>query len=339
MRPAELHAGSKIKSDEEVVFFTTAANLANGAWQAPIHGWIFEFEEDSLWRSAIARGLRKALRVAKNQEAIFRRRVLWFLVDNERGKRITVRVGGIETTLAKSGADGHFQGIVQIPASRAGRAGGHSLRIRAKTRKGDDRRFEGILMLVGDEGLSVISDIDDTIKITGAYDRTLALKRTFLHRFEEVPGMARAYREWSRQGAVFHYVSASPWHLFVPLSQFMRRSVFPIGSLHLRDFRLKSSSRWNLLKSSKDYKLGNISKLLEQFPKRHFILVGDTGESDPEIYSEVARRFPGRIQAIYLRQVRRSDVDDTRRRAAQHGHDVPVRFFQRASELPLTVTP
>ena len=89
-------------------------------------------------------------------------------------------------------------------------------------------------------------------------DKQLTLERTFLHAFEQVPGMAQAYRRWLHEGAAFHYVSASPWHLFIPLSRFMQRSKFPVGSLHLRDFRLKSSSRWNLLKSSMNYKIAII---------------------------------------------------------------------------------
>lgn len=327
------HAGSSIKSDEEVVFFTTAAHWADGAWVAPIHGWIFEPEEDSMWRGALVQSLRSILEVKKSQESIFRRRVRWFLVDNERGKKITVDVGGTTQTLPKSRPDGHFQGTLTIPPTAAGSVGGHSLNIRARTRSGDSRHFEGTLMLVGDEGLSVISDIDDTIKITDVHDRKLMLHRTFLESFKPVPGMASAYRRWSREGAVFHYVSASPWHLYVPLAKFMQRMAFPTGTMHLRNFRLKGSTRWDLLKSSESYKIGVIEELLASFPGRRFVLVGDTGEKDPEIYSEIASRHPKQIDAIYLRLVRDVDMNADRRQRTLGQHQVPVHIFTTATEL------
>ncbi len=328
-----VHAGSSIKSDEEVLFFTTAANWSDGSWVAPIHGWIFEPEEDSFLRSALVESLRGALQVKKSQESIFRKRLRWFLVDNERGKRITVRVGGVEKKLSKSKADGHFRGTIRIPGTARGARAGQSLRIRAKTRSGDPRSFEGTVMLVGEEGLSVISDIDDTIKVTGAYDRKLTLERTFLHSFKAIPGMASAYRVWSKQGAAFHYVSASPWHLADSLAQFMKRTAFPSGSLHLRDFRIKSSSRWNLLKSSKAYKIDVIEQLLAQFPKRRFILVGDTGEKDPEVYSEIASRHPTRIDGIFLHLVRPNDMNPGRTKRTQGAHNVPVTVFSDAGAL------
>ena len=328
-----VHAGSSIKRDEEVLFFTTAAHRSGANWVAPVHGWIFEPEKDSMLRGALVESLRGALQVKKSQESIFRRRLQWFLVDNERGKKITIKVGGVEQTLSKSKADGHFRGTVQIPATAPGARPGQSLRIRAKTRSGDGRNFEGSVMLVDEEGLSIISDIDDTIKVTGAYDRRLTLERTFLQSFKAIPGMAAAYRAWSNEGAAFHYLSASPWHLADPLGRFMRRSAFPKGSLHLRDFRLKSNSRWNLLKSSEDYKLKAIEQLLAQFPKRTFLLIGDTGERDPEVYSAIATRHPKQIQGILLHLVRPRDMPEERRRRTEGTHGVPVTVFSDATTL------
>lgn len=330
---SQAQAGSTIKGDEEVLFFPTAAHRESGHWVAPIHGWIFEPEQGSIWRRTLVQSLRKLMQVKASEESFFRKRIRWFLVDNERGKKLAVRVSSVTHTLPASGADGHFRGVVRIPVTTRGAVAGSSIRVTAKTRAADARRFEGEVLLIAEKGISVISDIDDTIKVTGAYDRKLTLKRTFLQSFRAVPGMARVYRAWRSEGAAFHYVSASPWHLFSPLSSFMRRSAFPKGSLHLRNFRVKSSSRWNLLKSSKDYKLKAIEELLGRYPKRVFVLVGDTGESDPEIYSELAHKHPAQIRRIFLHLVRPEDMDERRLRATEGTHHVPVTVFTDAAVI------
>ncbi len=330
--PNAANAGSSIKDDEKVLFFPTAAHRQAGRWVVPVHGWIFEPETGSIWRSALVHSLRSALRVRDDQEGFFRKRLRWFLVDNERGKKIRIRIGGSEYTLPKSKADGHFRGTIELSDAVHRRRNG-SIQVRAKAKRNDQRVFAGEVFLVEETGLSVISDIDDTIKVTGAYDRKLTLERTFLQSFASVPGMAQAYRAWQTQGAAFHYVSASPWHLFKPLERFMRRTAYPRGSMHLRNFRLKDSSRWNLLKSSRDYKEKVIENLLARFPKRRFVLVGDTGERDPEVYSAIARRHPKQIEKIFLRLVRSNDMANDRRQRTNEGHSVPVVVFTRASEL------
>ena len=97
-------------------------------------------------------------------------------------------------------------------------------------RRGDTRRFTGRVQLVEPQGRSVISDIDDTIKITGVGDPQAMLANTFLRPLRPVPGMATLYRQWADRGAVFHYVSASPWQLYAPLADFLAAEQFPAGT-------------------------------------------------------------------------------------------------------------
>ena len=51
----------------------------------------------------------------------------------------------------------------------------------------------------------------------------------------------------------------------------------------------------------------------------NIILVGDAGEEDPEIYSQVIQSFPSRILSVYIRNVKHDPkrVDDIRRLADQ----------------------
>ena len=199
---------------------------------------------------------------------------------------------------------------------------------------GDERSFTGALQLIAPRGVSVISDIDDTIKDSQVTDLKKLLRNTFLEPFQPVAGMADVYRRWQGDGVVFHYVSASPWQLYEPLSEFCRAEQFARGTFHLKPFRLKDSTALDLVKSQTGYKLGQIAPLLESFPGRRFVLIGDSGEQDPEIYGTLARKFPGHVQGVYIRNVTGESADAKRYEEAFR--DVPAerwQVFDRADEF------
>ncbi len=168
----------------------------------------------------------------------------------------------------------------------------------------DTRCFNGQIFPLEAEGVSVISDIDDTIKITEVRNKEATLRNTFLREFQAVPGMADFYQALARSnGAAFHYISASPWQLYEPLAALVASNGFPAGTFELKEFRWKSRKFFNLFASPEKYKPGVIEPLLKQFPQRKFILIGDSGERDPEIYGALARKFPEQITQIYIRDV------------------------------------
>ena len=152
----------------------------------------------------------------------------------------------------------------------------------------------------------MISDIDDTVKQSNVLDKKQLMKNTFLKEFTAVPGMANVYQHWQTQGAVFHYVSSSPWQLYPALADFFTRSGLPNGSMHLKLFRVKDSSFFNMFDSPEEGKIPTITKLLEAYPHRQFILVGDSGEKDPEIYATIAQRYPKQIKNIYIHDINNS---------------------------------
>jgi phosphatidate phosphatase APP1 len=136
------------------------------------------------------------------------------------------------------------------------------------------------------------------------HDRKATLRNTFLNPFQAVPGMAEVYRAWAeRTGAQFCYVSASPWQLFLPLSGFVSSNGFPAGMFYLKSFRLKDESVFSLFQNPERYKPAVIEPLLKQFPRRQFVLVGDSGERDPEIYGRLARQYPRQVARIFIRNV------------------------------------
>jgi uncharacterized protein DUF2183 len=305
---------SSIKLDEEVLFFPGFAVEAGLGWTAHVHGWIFEPERDGTALTELERLLLARLEVPKAEfdPLRFRERTRLFFVDNERSKEISIDVSGRSVTLAPSEANGHFED--RIAFEESGHPTGGWIGFRALTRPGDSRVFSGQIQLIGRKGISVVSDIDDTIKDSNVLVRRELIANTFGREFRAVPGMADLYEGWAKQSkAVFHYVSGSPWQLYPSLSDFAQRAGFPPGSFHLRQFRLKDKSAVEFLENrTLEFKLDAIDRLMRLFPERRFVLVGDSGELDPEVYAQLATRFPGQVVAILIRDVRRQSLDSPR---------------------------
>lgn len=306
-------------------------------WIVPVHGWIFELEEDSLWRRALIEELLERLELdpAARHDERFRARARMFLVDNERYKKLEVRLGGQRFGLARSEANGHFKGRIGLRREwLAGLADAVWLPVEAVMPKDDQRRFTGKVQLLTPEGLSVISDIDDTIKVSIVTDKRELLANTFLREFREVPGMARAYGRWAEAGAAFHYVSSSPWQLYPALSTFMARTGFPPGAFHLKSFRLKDRTFFDLFAAPEDTKIPTIESILAAYPGRRFVLVGDSGEKDPEVYGTIARRHRGQVAHVFIRDVSPQNEQGERFAAAFSGFpESSWTVFRAADEL------
>ncbi|MFH1921907.1 MAG: App1 family protein, partial [Planctomycetota bacterium] len=86
-----------------------------------------------------------------------------------------------------------------------------------------------------------------------------------------------------------------------------------------KQFRLKDSSAFDLLGSQEGYKSGAIERILADFPERRFILVGDSGEQDPEIYAAIARTHPEQVIRIFIRNVDRPEEEPDRFNTAFQG--------------------
>ena len=333
---------SRIKSDEQLLFFPTAARLSEDrqSWVVPVHGWIFEPEDNNTFRGRLVREIFQALgvRAEPTSKALFDKRIRWFLVDNERGKRFSIRVGQQTFALNESDSGGHFTATIKVPIGAVGeQLADHRLGFVCVTDPSDSRDFRGVAFCLPPEGTSVISDIDDTIKITEVTDRTKLLENTFFREFRAVDGMAAVYKKWADAGAHFHFVSSSPWQLYQPLSVFATEAGFPEGTYHMRRFRLKDSSFLQLLENPIPYKVAIIESIIQNYPKRTFVLVGDSGEKDPEIYGIVARRYSDQVKRIYIRNVTEESAESSRFENAFR--EVPFdrwSLFDDASQLERT---
>jgi hypothetical protein len=316
--PAAADAVSDLKSDEDARIFQTVARRDGDAWVVPLHAWVYEPEDGAIVRGAALDALLMALELPAEAESndIFRARAKAFLYDNESAKHLVVRLGGAAYTLPGSGANGHSEATLRVPAD--GLAPGWTAAA-VVPRAGDPRTFSGDVLLLADTGVSVISDVDDTIKISEVRDKQKLLENTFLKPFVAVPGMAAAYARWAGQGAAFHYVSASPWQLFDPLTGFIAEAAYPRGSMHMKLFRWKDGTFFSLFQSPIEYKQPILSGLIAQFPQRKFVLIGDSGEKDPEVYAAVYRVHPQQVVGIYIRDVSDEPRDAPRYQTAFTG--------------------
>ena len=155
----------------------------------------------------------------------------------------------------------------------------------------------------------VVSDMDDTVLQSEITSFLRAARLMLLENARTrlpFPGVAAFYRALERGGrdAVggagnpIFYVSSSPWNVHDVISDFLDAQQIPAGPMLLRDWDMGRS-----LLRSHAFKLEEIREILTTYPSLPFILVGDSGQRDPEIYSALVRDFPGRIRAIYIRNV------------------------------------
>lgn len=347
---ASVVAADDIDRDEQVEFFPTYALLDPAAERTTfyVHGWIYEPERDSPWRRELLRRLCDLLELDPDERStkLFLDRAAKFLVDNERNQTVDVRLGGRVVSLAPSQENGHLRSLVTLPTAEVRKlqtaegGGVPTLRYRAGGSARDLRTFPGRVHLSEPRGLSIVSDVDDTIKDSNVLDKRELIRNTFLREYRAVAGMADVYRRWEASGAAFHYVSASPWQLFADLEAFRVAAKFPAGSMSLRHFRLQDGTAAALVGPSEEYKRTTIETLMQTFPERRFVFVGDSGERDPEVYGELARRRPTQAALIAIRMITDDAPDGSRLRAAFRDVD-PARIvlFREAAELSRRALP
>lgn len=283
-----------------------------GSWKLRISGVAFLTpNEFNIRKRMMIRMLRNAMQVPTQalENDMFKRRVTPFLVDAEHRQKIFVTIAGERFRLKKkTSRDGKFQSWIELPNSLAREAaqsnelGNTFIRYEVSTSHPQTTPVQGSVFLLEPTGTSVISDIDDTIKVTSVVNRRELLANTFLRNFQSVDGMSDVYRQWSETGIDFHYVSSSPWQLYHALLDFVD-SGFPAGTMHLRNFRFRDQLLKKVLIIRQKGKISAMRTLVKHLPKRNFIFVGDSGEKDPEIYRKLGKKYPDQVKGIFIREL------------------------------------
>jgi phosphatidate phosphatase APP1 len=158
----------------------------------------------------------------------------------------------------------------------------------------------------------VISDIDDTVMHTGVANKLGMLWRLFVADAESrvaFPGVAALYRALhggvsGDEGNPMLYVSRAPWGIYAVLEEFFNQHGIPVGPvLFLREWGI--SWRSPLPRKATDHKQELIRNMLELYRDLPFVLIGDSGQHDPEVYRQIVEEHPGRVLAVYIRNVSR----------------------------------
>ncbi len=200
------------------------------------------------------------------------------------------------------------------------RQAGDSRWLEIVAQSGDHGIGKGRIRFLEPEGLSVISDIDDTVRITHVpAGKRAVLRNTFLKEFKAAEGMRDRYLGFITEAGAsadtcFHYVSGSPWQLYGPLKRFLfEQEQFPAGTVHMKNLRKNLLDRGAVRDimafalggdlATLDQKIRQITNLMIHLPRRKFILVGDSGEKDPEVYRAIRKLFPNQVLEIYIRDV------------------------------------
>jgi Uncharacterized conserved protein (DUF2183) len=335
---------SNIAADETVIFFNSDAYLdpsSDDTWIIPIHGWVHESKPREL-QTHLAAAIFKQhydLEVTAENKMIFERRISLIATDNERGKTLILELAGKKIKSKASQPNGHFYAELRLTQLQvASFQKNNHVKYCAVMLPEDRRQFCGKVRLVSDQGISVISDIDDTVKITQVADRAKLFENTFYKPYVAVAGMADLYLQWNKADAQIHYVSSSPWHLYPELNQFFVESGFPDYSISLKYFRFKDTSFFNIFKKGTETKPKQIREIMNQFPRRQFILIGDNGEQDPEVYSAIKKQYPAQIHKILIRNVNGENINDPRyKELIKLMPSNDFMLFDHPQELPLSL--
>jgi len=151
----------------------------------------------------------------------------------------------------------------------------------------------------------IVSDIDDTVVVT-RLPRPLVAAWNVLVRHENarepVPGMADLYHRLLDPDprAPVVYLSTGAWNAAPAIGRFLRRHGYPAGPLLLTDWG-PTNTGW--FRSGREHKRAQLRRLVHDLPDVRWVLVGDDGQRDPEIYAEAALQFPEHVRGIVVRQL------------------------------------
>ena len=215
---------------------------------------------------------------------------------------VTVNAGGTRhTVMADRG------GVIDSRLEIALRPGRHTIELST-----DDSEPVTASVYVVDPRtrFGILSDVDDTVMVTALPRPFLAAWNTFVlneHARSPGPGMAVLYERLVRahEGAPVVYLSTGAWNVAPTLKRFLTRNLYPPGALLLTDW---GPTRDRLFRSGREHKRDSLERLAVEFPRLKWLLIGDDGQHDEELYGEFARNHPQNVAAICIRQLSPSEA-------------------------------
>ena len=219
--------------------------------------------------------------------------------DEVPGARLRATIGGASTE-ATTDAEGYFRVELRPGKLDAGKTW-HDIELDLLHPRTGVHATGRVMVPSPQARFGVISDIDDTVVESGATRKVSMVVRLALSNArtrKPFAGVGAFYRALHAEVNPFVYLSKSPWNLYAPLVELFTLQRLPEAPLLLRDYGPQL-----LRRRSEGHKIGHIERVLQTYAHLPFVLIGDSGEEDPEIYSEAVRRHPERIKVIYIRSV------------------------------------
>ncbi|CAF1295681.1 unnamed protein product [Adineta steineri] len=342
---------------EDMLLFPDVAYQSLGndnTWEIMVHGWRYENNRGknwlgisvSQWVERLAKNFLSPDAILYLNGSINHDRLKPFFLEDEKNELIKIKIGD-KTQSFRTDQYGQFYERIQLTNDEIQKLkqqqqyNGEIITYEA-TGDNDDKQTGVIRLIQPRQGISIISDIDDTIKISQVLDKIRLLANTFIHPFIPVPGMAELYQKWftNNNNCTFHYLSGMPDQLYTLTQEFTDTNNFPDGSFHMRHFGWAAASLFDFLHSQSTFthKMSYLRFFLSN-TIRDYVLVGDSGEKDPEIYGTIAREYPQRIRAIFIRAIKGETFNDERFVKAFDG--VPPekwQVFDDPSQIPIDLS-
>jgi phosphatidate phosphatase APP1 len=233
---------------------------------------------------------------------------------------VHVSVDGVEHTVTADRG-----GVVDEVVEVALAPGWHTITMRT----GDSDPVEAPIFIVDPAAtIGLISDVDDTVMVTALPRPLLAAWNTFVldeHARTPVAGMAVLFEKLVRDhpGSPVVYLSTGAWNVAPTLTRFLSRHLYPPGPLLLTDWG-PTHDRW--FRSGRAHKEDSLTRLVGEFPQLKWILVGDDGQHDEELYESFAAAHPGSVAGIAIRQLSGGEavLAGGRSKTDRHGRDASV---------------
>ena len=340
-----------VENGIEVTFYPAYGYREGGDWLILMRTWVHENRDSTAHsRTPLERIESRAGKLTENfvcdgeDENALKQRLRDFSADDVDEQQIEIqfdsdpaqeryRLVGTKNPSGVSDHNGLIESKLKLPDAKAQqlirdqRSANGWLTYHAVSNDPKGKVFtgKGRIRLIEPEGTSVVTDIDDTIKVSEVPSEVaVVLKNTFCRSFVAAPGMAKMYRDWG-DDVPFHYVSGGPWQLYGPLYDYLISGpgAYPEGTFHFNYFPknvrsqdtreiLKQAvagflfeSKLGTLKDTYDHKQKEIIELMDRFPGRTFIFIGDSGEMDPEVYRwfQENPKYSKQVKEIWIRDV------------------------------------
>ena len=310
-----------IFKEKQITVFPTYGYRTGGSWTIPLRIWVHKPRRVDAVPDDLVRVLLDDAGPVKEQEVLrCRECIADFLADDDSGETVSFKFdagGETQHFHSKTDHNGLVEEKFEVPGHLSGRL---TVNAEVKGLFGKTHSGAGRVRLIEPEGKSVVSDIDDTIKVSEIPAGTgIVLRNTFLRDFVAAEGMLDRYRGFG--DVSFHYVSGSPWQLFRLLHTFLiEKGGFPEGTFHMKSLRKNPLDPHGFIRDLKNFvagkahtkeqKIEQITALMDNLPARKFTLIGDSGELDPEVFTHVREHRPKQVEKIIIRDVVGAKAND-----------------------------